>query len=105
MDITLIKYKDIYDLIYALLSEHPLQPFYTLNKYRGYVYFYEAIAEIPAIYYVQSDIEDGTYLFDIIKKSLIKQERIPKITEQGQFLLILKSLLKDSLIDDVFDKL
>jgi hypothetical protein len=105
MDITLIQYKNIYDLIFSLISEYSLQPFYTLNKYKGIVYFYEAIAEVPAIHYTKFDIESGTYIYDIIKNNLIKQENMPKFTEQGQFVIIIKALMKDTLVDSILEQL
>jgi len=98
-----IEYSSIYDLIFYLISIQGLMPFYTLKVYKGYVYFYEMLGECITLHYTKSNIESGIYIFDTLKINLKKQESIPKIIEQNQFIIIFNKLEKDTLFNEIIE--
>jgi len=106
MEVYKIKFKNVADLICHVISATTiLLPFYTLNFYKGYVYFTEFIGECAVIYYTKSEITPSVYIFDATNFSLKKHQGIPKFTEQNQYIIYINEVEKDDLFEQEIENL
>jgi len=104
MDIYRIYYSNVYDLILHAISLMPLSPFYTLNKYKDFVYFYEPFSEGIILHYSKANFEPSIYIFDATKLELKKQASMPKFIEQGSYILVLKKIDEDTLFREALEE-
>ncbi|HLI46371.1 MAG TPA: hypothetical protein VKU94_04180 [Geobacterales bacterium] len=99
-----IFYSNIYDLILYAISLFPISPFYTLNRYKDYIYFYESISDGVALHYSKTNLEPAIYIFDTTKLELRKQSSMPKFIEQGCYILVIKKIDEDTLFLEALEE-
>lgn len=104
MEVYKIHYANVFDLILHVISLMPLSPFYTLNRYKDFVYFYEAMSDSITLHYAKANIEPAIYVFDTSKLELKKQNALPKFVEHGCYIVIFKKIEEDSLLSETLEE-